>query len=1439
MGQRLFYLLTGGRVDDSWQRMRQPLYYLLARVRRQPRIRLVKNSLLLILVLLPLLVAPGMWLSMRPVPVEWRKIPTTGFAPVLPESSLVFLSNEHNQQLLVGTGSGLYRSEDGGTSWRRVEALSDLSIHTLVSDASGQHLFAGTNQRLYRSDDRGASWRPIGELPSRWVEALVSDASGQRLVARATGQLYRSEDGGTSWQLVEELSTHSVHTLASDASGQHLVVATPNGVYRSDDGGTSWRPVNQALSDLSVETMVSDASGQHLFVETNRGAYRSDDGGTSWRPVNQELAQLSVQAFVNDASGQHLVATALGSAYRSDNGGAAWQRIHELSNFYVQTLVSNASGQHLFAGTDQGLYRSDDGGIVWQSVEDLSKLYVQTLASDASGQHLFAGTNGQLYRSDDGGTSWLPVNQALSDLSIHTLVSDLSGEHIVAGTNEGLYRSDDRGASWRAVKELNQSVETLVSDGSGQRLVARSNNKLYRSEDGGTSWQEVKELSLQSVQTLASDASGQHLVVATPDGVYRSDNGGTSWRPVNQALSDQSVETLASDASGQRLVARSNSQLYRSEDGGTSWRRINRGFNDQSIRRLVSDSSGQHLVVATFVGVYRSEDSGTSWRRVEALGTQVVQTLVSDASGQHLFAGTNQGLYRSDDSGANWFIVNSLPTDGKIADLALMNGKDGVWLRARMDEGRYFYSNDGGQRWRTNAGGNLDIPRAPQFFLTSENNRIGLHDRDSGWTQLISGALPEAKTVFVDESQGIATIYSMSSAAQVQRGDVKLSLLQLPRPYQWLVGLGQRALTVVMENWRWSLMSLVVASALVLAGGVVLNYVRLARPLGIPVWATILARRRLDSYAQPERLERAWPAWDTAVRSQLLQFGDVFPADLWSVPEPFRHYTFRRYVERHPEQSLEESGGALRLLSGDQLQRCQEAWQIASSAVGSQPGIATRGLKAIDTLASILAERLGLTLGKPRDFGATRAYLADAPALRLNIPRSFTLIFVADPDPGDHTVQLLVDATDVIKEEGFFALIVPLQPLDRRVDAVERLHIAINRSPYAQDFVVLSQDDVLDILIARQPVQKLARIILKQVDLTIASPFVINGPVPQSMFFGREAEMRLLVEHAGRADFAIIGNRKIGKTSLLQRTRAKLDVSDRVRTLYVDCQTLHTAAAFLDGFQDQTGITLPSATPDSFAKAMANLRHAGGPLVLLMDEVDALLKDEQQHGELLVSKWRELAQADVCHFIFCGSTRLASRLDDPHSVFFNFPQPQSLSYLDMQTVRLMLTQPFDTLGVVLEQEDVLLDEVYALTSGHPNLVQYVGRSLVEAANERQERRVLLDDVALLRNTSAFIDHYLKTVWGEAGPLEKLMTLVAPAGAFRLAELETALASEGVQVSDDELEASLKMLQVYAILTKHERSYRFVPGAFHDILHRTQEVERLIRREKRALAGVAR
>jgi hypothetical protein len=350
------------------------------------------------------------------------------------------------------------------------------------------------------------------------------------------------------------------------------------------------------------------------------------------------------------------------------------------------------------------------------------------------------------------------------------------------------------------------------------------------------------------------------------------------------------------------------------------------------------------------------------------------------------------------------------------------------------------------------------------------------------------------------------------------------------------------------------------------------------------------------------------------------------------------------------------------------------------------------------------------------------------------------------------------------------------------------------------------------------------------------------GAVPETRFVGREEEIKLLTHNPAQGNYAIIGNRRIGKSSLLNFVFSMLTCkhaesqSRQVLPIKIECQAVEDQDVFFHAFQAQTSHKLVENTPAGFAKCISDLRQAGQIPLMLMDEVDVLLASQVDHGEPLVREWRSLAGRNVCRFMFFGSEVLARQVHDPHSMLCNFPEPLALGYLTPLDARRVLTEPLDKLEVALEDRDAITDEVIRLTSCHPRLVQLVGKLLVDAANKRRERQILLSDVHQIGVDGEFRSEYLKTIWGTLGPLEQIITLITPNLEYQLADLQTQLAQKGIRIQGgfpvapsagtatqftiepSALEAALDMLGYFSILKATQGCYRLVPTLLFEIVH---------------------
>jgi len=281
-------------------------------------------------------------------------------------------------------------------------------------------------------------------------------------------------------------------------------------------------------------------------------------------------------------------------------------------------------------------------------------------------------------------------------------------------------------------------------------------------------------------------------------------------------------------------------------------------------------------------------------------------------------------------------------------------------------------------------------------------------------------------------------------------------------------------------------------------------------------------------------------------------------------------------------------------------------------------------------------------------------YLVRLPILRLNVPRYLPIVFLQKTAFDERDVAKLVD---FIKnyDEHFLALLITFDTKGHTGKSSAQLSHFISKSPYAvEDFIILDVNDIWDILEAKDKSASFIQLIVKRRNLRALSPYVTAGPVPEHMFFGRDREVKAIVEGVMASNFAIVGGRKIGKTSILQQVYLSLQNNPQYFILYIDCQAVSTYEDFFSALGEDKG-TLDS-DPAHFRNIMSILQRETGDkrVVILIDEVDDILNYDVGNGERLFKTFRSLSQERYCNFVFCGGKTLYQRIHHSRSPFFNF-----------------------------------------------------------------------------------------------------------------------------------------------------------------------------------------
>ena len=366
----------------------------------------------------------------------------------------------------------------------------------------------------------------------------------------------------------------------------------------------------------------------------------------------------------------------------------------------------------------------------------------------------------------------------------------------------------------------------------------------------------------------------------------------------------------------------------------------------------------------------------------------------------------------------------------------------------------------------------------------------------------------------------------------------------------------------------------------------------------------------------------------------------------------------------------------------------------------------------------------------------------------------------------------------------------------------------------ATSVVVIGADMLMDIVGSVNPRDALVREVLVQADLTKASPFRSTGATPPEMFFGRQQEAADLMSALASSSVAVIGGRRIGKTSLLHRATSSLK-SEGWLPFYADLQEAGDWRTFADHVRVRWDVDVdPEFVPGALFAIVAQLRQRGdGPLVVILDEVDQLLRWDQDHGASFVPEaffraCRALSQEGSAQFVFSGERTIAERLWDPSSPHWNFCRELPLRQLTRSATVALFEDPLRSLGVTLIDRDIALNLVWARTQGHPQIVQWLGEELVKRLNDRDPATragVSPIDIEVITDQTDYQAHYVTTYWGQATELERDITVAIADGATSFNELRIALIGH---YGADTLRSALRMLTLYGILDDFSEPFAF-------------------------------
>ena len=520
-------------------------------------------------------------------------------------------------------GAGVYRSADGGATWTRVNPEQFLSAPTSVVrfDPRNQGtLFIGRSSALWKSSDGGQSWRAtllgvVTDILLHPIDGSIAYAAVGDAFGSPQNGIYRSADGGETWTRLEsglsQQATLGRIALATDATAPSTVYAlivrssdfNLNGLYRSLNGGDTW-----SLLDTLPAT---------LFTEAGRG---------------QGLFNLFVEVDPRDGAIIYVGGIDL---WKSTDHGASWQNLSTATELNAglhedqRDIVFDPSDpQTFYLINDSGVWRSSDGGHSFTNQNaSLAVTQFQTVGLHPGKPNLAVGgtqDNGTvLYQGsfawDQGrpGDSGAAFYEASNPQTIYTVASRLS-----------VRRSDDGGRTFQSISEgLDLSDRVLfyppfLPDPGQPGLLYLASHRVWQSLDRGDNWTvlsgDLTGGGSAAISALAlAPGDSQVLYAGTSDGrVQFSSDGGRNWS-LAASLPDRFVTSIAVDPqSSQRAFAGlsgfGTGHIFRTDDSGESWEDVSGNLPDVPVNVVLLDPNApQTVYVGTDIGVFVLAEDGT------------------------------------------------------------------------------------------------------------------------------------------------------------------------------------------------------------------------------------------------------------------------------------------------------------------------------------------------------------------------------------------------------------------------------------------------------------------------------------------------------------------------------------------------------------------------------------------------------------------------------------------------------------------------------------------------------------------------------------------------------------------------------------------------------------------------------------------------------------
>jgi len=689
--------------------------------------------------------------------LQWRSIgPLRGGRSITSAGSTA----RPNEYYFGAVGGGLWKTTDGGTTWKPVTdgQLQSSSVGAVaVAESNPDVVYLGMGETelrgnimqgdgVYKSVDAGKTWKHIGLGDTQAISRIRIDPSnadvvyvsalGHPYAANAERGVFRSRDGGKTWQkILYKNDRAGAVDLCLDPHNSKVLFAALwdvyrtswtlssggplSGLYKSTDGGDSWTEItrkpglpNGIIGKIGVAVAGGDSNRIYAMVEAEDGGlFRSEDAGATWARINEER-KLRQRAFYYsriyaDPKEKDTVYVLNTSFFKSTDGGKTFKVIRTPHGDNHDLWIASNDPQRMIESNDGSANVSINGGETWTGQDfPTAQMYHVTTTRDVP----------------------YHVCGAQQDNTTICVSSAMAGRGGAGGTRlaELQYSAGGGESGYIATHPVNPNIFYAGSQGALLTRLDRSTGQMrdvqvYPLFFSGMSasvlkerWQWTFPIVFSPLDPNVLYTSSQHL--------WKTTNEGQSWEKISPDLTRADPKTLG-DSGGPITKDQNGPEIY-----GTIFTIAPSRSDDQTIWTGSDDGM-----------VYITRDRGKNWKNITPPGIpDFIRISLIEASphkpGTAYVAAKNYQAddrrpyaYRTDDYGATWTkIVNGIPANDFVQAIREDPKRAGL-LYAGTEHGIYVSFDNGGE-WQS-LRLNLPDTQVADLVIEGDDLVIGTHGR--------------------------------------------------------------------------------------------------------------------------------------------------------------------------------------------------------------------------------------------------------------------------------------------------------------------------------------------------------------------------------------------------------------------------------------------------------------------------------------------------------------------------------------------------------------------------------------------------------------------------------------------------------------------------------------------------------------------------------------